>query len=211
VFSALLEIRAYYRAMRSLLCFLVFAASLLTTKPVEAAEVGNGRSFGLGFQLGEPTAFTGKVFLDRGSALDFGIGWHHSDWYRRGLPTAGPPTAGHCWDDRRGVWYDCGDHWHNWSIHLDYLWEDTLAQGSARLDWHIGLGGRMVIWDEAYYYNRYGGHNDYGFIFRVPIGLDLAFRRPDFLEIFFEIAPGMFFVPFADFNMDADIGIRFYF
>ena len=199
--SALFKILAYYPIMRSLLCFLVFAVSLLMGTPAFASEVGNSRSFGLGFQFGNPTAFTGKVFLDRGSALDFGIGWHSADWYRRGQ----------CWDDRRGVWYDCRDHRHNWSIHFDYLWEDTLAQGSARLDWHIGLGGRVVIWDEAYYYNRYGGHNDYGFIFRIPIGLDLTFRRPDFLEIFFEIAPGMFFVPFADFNMDADIGIRFYF
>ncbi len=207
--------------MRSLLCFLVFAVSLLIGKPTGgtpawgtpafATEVGNTRGFGLGFQFGNPMAFTGKVFLNRGNALDFGIGWHSADWYRRGLQTAGPQTAGQCWDDRRGVWYDCRNYRHNWSIHVDYLWEDALAQGSARLDWHVGMGGRVVIWNEAYYYNRYGGHEDYGFIFRIPIGLDLAFRRPDFLEIFFEIVPGMFFVPFADFNMDADIGLRFYF
>ena len=178
-------------------------AILLFSTTAQATEVGNSRGFGLGFQLGSPSGFTGKAFLDRGSAIDFGIGWHGYGWYRRGR----------CWDDRRDVWYACDPGWRyrNWSIHLDYLWEDVLAQGSARLDWHIGVGGRLIVWDDDYYYDRYGEHDDFGLIARMPLGLDLTFRRPDFLEVFFEIAPGLFVVPFVDFNMDAVIGVRFYF
>jgi len=41
--------------------------------------------------------------------------------------------------------------------------------------------------------------------------LDLAFARPDFLEIFLEIAPAVYVVPAAFFAFDGGLGARAYF
>jgi hypothetical protein len=155
-----------------------------------ATEVGNGRTFGLGFQLGDPTALIGKVFVGGGNALDFGLGFGGFGYNR-------------C-RDSFGHWYYCGDTYgRDWSIHADYLWEDNLAhQSQVRLDWHIGAGARMEFWN--------GGGN-LALIARMPLGLDLTFARPSFLEIFFEIAPGIMIVPPVYFDLDAALGVRFYF
>jgi hypothetical protein len=157
-----------------------------------ATEVGSGRNFGLGFQLGDPTALIGKVFIGRGNAIDFGLGF--GGWgYNR------------C-RDSAGHWYYCGDRYgRDWSLHGDYLWEDNLArQGQVKLDWHIGAGARMEFWDAFD-----GGR--VSLIARMPVGLDLTFARPSFLEVFFEIAPGLMIVPPLFFDLDAALGVRFYF
>jgi hypothetical protein len=156
-----------------------------------ATEVGNGRNFGLGFQLGDPTALIGKVFIGRGNAIDFGLGlggWGYS----------------RC-RDRNNNWYYCGDRYgHDFSIHGDYLWQDNLVHQQAKLDWHIGAGARMIFWDAFD-----GGR--VALIGRMPIGLDLTFQRPSFLEVFFEVAPGIMVVPPLYFDIDAALGVRFYF
>jgi hypothetical protein len=186
--------------MKRLLTGLVFV--LLLAAPASATEIGSYRSFGLGLQLGSPTGFTGKAFLDRASAIDFGLGWRGYGWHHD-----------QCWDDKHHYTYDCGYGWnrHNWTVHLDYLWENPITQGSTRLDWHIGLGGRLIFWEDGWYYDHYGEHHDVGAIIRMPLGLDLTFQRPSFLELFFEIAPGLLVIPDVDLDIDADIGIRFYF
>jgi hypothetical protein len=45
----------------------------------------------------------------------------------------------------------------------------------------------------------------------MPLGLDLGFRKPDFLEVFVEIAPAMYIVPGLDLDIEAFLGVRFYF
>jgi len=44
---------------------------------------------------------------------------------------------------------------------------------------------------------------------RMPVGLDLMFNNPNFVEIFFELAPALY-IPFG-FNIEAGLGARFYF
>lgn len=154
-----------------------------------ATEVGSGRNFGLGFQLGEPTAFIGKVFVGNSNAVDFGLGFEGYGYGRCHTPNGG--------------WYDC-NRYRDISIHADFLWQDNLVRSQAKLDWHIGGGARMVFW-------RYAGASDVGLFARVPIGLDLSFQRPSFLEVFFEVDPGLWLVPFADIDLDAALGVRFYF
>jgi hypothetical protein len=155
------------------------------------AQVGHGRNFGLGFQLGDPSALIGKVFVGSGNAFDFGLGF--GGWgYNR------------C-RDSHGTWYYCGDRYgRDWSIHADYLWQDNLVHQQAKLDWHIGGGARMIFWD------TFDG-GDLALIARMPIGLDLSFQRPNFIEVFFEIAPGIMIVPPLRPDLDAALGIRFFF
>jgi hypothetical protein len=155
----------------------------------EATEVGYGRNFGLGFQIGNPTGFVGKYWVDRTNAWDFGIGFdgYYAQW---------------CTNENRGV---CDGRF---TVHADYLWQSNIVKGSAQLDWHIGAGARVNIW-------QHSGGNYVALGGRMPVGLDLMFNRPSFLEVFFEIAPLIYVGPgvgrFLWFSFDGNLGVRFFF
>jgi hypothetical protein len=177
------------RLMHKIVLSLTLVAGAVAT--AQATEVGAGRNFGLGFEIGDPTGFTGKAFVGRGNAIDFGLAF-------------GGYGYGRC-RNAHGDWVYCDDrgYGHDWSIYGDYLWQDNLVHGEAKLDWHIGAGARIIFWNA--FNDRY-----VGLIARMPLGLDLTFRRPDFLEVFFEIAPGIV-LTHPDFDLDADLGVRFFF
>ena len=155
-----------------------------------ATEVGTARTFGLGVQLFDPTALIGKAFLDRNDAVDFGVGF----W-----------GYGRCVDNNGNVYY-CDNTYHYFSFHFDYLYEEPIVDSVVRLDWHVGVGGRIAYWNHVNNTNR-----DLGLFARVPIGLDLAFRRPRWLEVYLEIAPGLWVYPPIDFDIDVGLGARAYF
>jgi hypothetical protein len=161
------------------------------TGTAAATEVGNSRRIGIGFQIIDPTAIIGKLFIGRGNAIDAGLGFGGVGYVR----CRGPNNA----------YRYCDNIGSFWSIHADYLWEDTLVhEGNLKLDWHIGVGGR-IIFDNT---------SDRGYvdlIARMPLGLDFTFARPSFLEAFVEIAPGLVIVPPLWFDIDAALGVRFYF
>ena len=46
---------------------------------------------------------------------------------------------------------------------------------------------------------------------RAPIGLDLMFNNPGFIEVFFEIAFVFYVVPGFGFGLEGGLGVRFYF
>ena len=155
-----------------------------------ATEVGTSRPFGLGVQLFEPTAIIGKLFLDRNDALDFGLGfWGYGRCYNNDGP------------------YACTNGNQYFSVHFDYLYEEPIVDTVVRLDWHVGAGGRMAF---NSYYNDNGRH-DVALFARVPIGLDLSFRRPRWLETYLEIAPGLWILPPLAFDIDVGLGVRAYF
>jgi hypothetical protein len=155
-----------------------------------ATEVGTARTFGLGVQLFEPTALIGKLFLDRNDALDFGVGfWGYGRCYNNNGP------------------YTCYNGNQYFSIHFDYLYEESIVDTAVRLDWHVGAGGRMAF---DSYYNGDGRH-DAALFARVPIGLDLGFRRPRWLEVYLEVAPGLWIYPPLAFDIDVGLGARAYF
>jgi hypothetical protein len=169
-----------------------FFAVLLVTQAasVHATEVGTSRTFGLGVQLFDPTALIGKAFLDRNNALDFGVGF----W-----------GYGRCVDANGNVYY-CDNSARYFSFHFDYLYEEPIVDSVVRLDWHVGVGGRMAFWNHARYVDR-----ELGLFARVPVGLDLGFRRPRWLEVYLEIAPGLWIYPPLDFDIDVGLGARAYF
>jgi len=61
------------------------------------------------------------------------------------------------------------------------------------------------------YYRDSHGYHDFALFARVPAGLDLAFRRPRWLEVYLEIAPGLWVYPPLHFDIDVGLGVRAYF
>lgn len=170
---------------------LMFAALLLSAlaAPALATEVGRGRDMGVGFSVGDPTGIVGKIHLGPENALDAGLSLY-SAW------------GGRCRDgnDYRG----CGGYQHI-SFNMDYLWQYNLLQSTARLDWHIGPGGRIWLWsgDEA--------ADDFGLAARMPVGIDFMPANPNLLEVYLEFVPTLHVVPFMGFYVGAALGVRFYF
>ena len=163
-----------------------------------ATEVGNQRTFGLGFALGDPNSLVGKVFVGAGRAIDFGIGF-------RGY---GYGYGNGCWDGKRYV--GCGDGgYHQTGIHADYLWQDNLINAKVTLDWHIGAGARLWRFDSGRYVDN--GNGTVGLAARMPVGLDLTFEKPSFLETYVEVAPSFYVIPGGYFTTEVAIGARFYF
>jgi hypothetical protein len=152
-------------------------------------EVGYGRTFGLGFMIGDPTGLSGKLWVARTNAIDFGVGfWGYGpdNCAGRGLPC-----------DRFG--------YHAGTLNADYLWQSNIVRGRAQLDWHIGAGARaLFIGDPC-------GSGCWDVGVRGPIGLDLTFTQPSFLEVFLELAPAFYLVPGAFFAMEGGLGVRGYF
>lgn len=165
-------------------------ATLLFAGAAQATEVARGRNFGLGVAVGGPTSLVGKYYFSDQGALDFGVAF-------------GPRWG-----------YRCRDVWDRWcdgygyrrlGFNVDYLWQDTLIKSSAKLDWHIGGGARVWAWDDYYH------DSQLALAARMPLGIDITFPRPSFLEIFLEIAPGLFVVPVVDLDVEGYLGARFYF
>ncbi len=157
-----------------------------------ATEVGNGRDFGLGFALGRPSSLVGKVFLGGENALDFGLGFSS--------------FGSNCWD-RDGDRY-CDNRWrfNHITANVDYLWQDEIVRGTgAKLDWHIGVGGRIWLYEDGY-------NDGLALAARMPVGLDLTFPKPDFLEVYLELAPALYVFPSVGLDLvEAQLGVRFYF
>ena len=163
-----------------------------------ATEVGNQRTFGLGFALGSPSSLVGKVFVGAGRAIDFGVSFAG---YGYGY------SRGGCWDGRKYV--NCRGDYDQLGLHADYLWQENLVHGQVTLDWHIGAGARMWILDQRNYADD--GDGTVALAARMPVGLDLMFHKPSFLELFFEIAPSIYIIPGTNFDIEAALGARFYF
>ena len=176
---------------RVILSSVLLACIATVPRSARATEVGSSRPFGLGVQLFEPTALIGKLFLDRNNALDFGVGF----WsYGRCYNSDGP--------------YYCDHTNQSFSVHFDYLYEETLLQAApVKLDWHAGAGGRTLF----HGYADGNGTHDVAFFARVPLGLDVTFRRPSWLEAYLEVGPGLWFFPTLTFDIDVGLGVRAYF
>jgi hypothetical protein len=175
--------------IRTIVLSTVLAAGMTST--AEATEVARSRNLGLGVALGGPTSLVGKYYIGPEGALDFGLAF-------------GPRWG-----------YRCRDAWDRWcdgygyrrmGLNADYLWQDMLVRGSAQLDWHIGAGARVWFWDDYY-----GRDDTVAVAARMPLGLDLTFTRPSFLEVFLELAPGLFIAPGLGWDVEGYVGVRFYF
>lgn len=173
--------------MKRWIVLLGVGLALLGLSPEAAAtEVGRGRNFGLGVAFGSPTSLVAKYFLSRENALDFGLGfWRY----------------GNCPGNDNRPFCDTYRPFSLVSFNMDYLWQEPIVAGAtASLDWHIGAGGRIWV-----------GGGDFALAARMPVGLDLGFRKPSFLEVFLELAPAVYIVPGVYLDLEAFLGVRFYF
>jgi hypothetical protein len=168
-----------------------FLAITCTGRTAEATEVGYNRKFGLGFMIGNPTGLVGKYWLSTINALDFGVGFYGYGWGFRGCD-----AQGRCW----------GGGYGHLTLNVDYLWQSNLVKSTAQLDWHVGAGGRVDFFGDQY-------SSAFAVGVRGPIGLDLMFSNPSFLELFFEIAPVLYFapIPVAGLGFEGGLGVRLYF
>ena len=180
--------------MKRLILFAVTSLFIQTlgVAGAQATEVGGSRPFGLGFQIGEPTAITAKIFAGGANAFDFGLGF--GGFY------------GWC-NDAKGNSYRCGGLHGNISVHADYLYQENIVNMTNRLDWYAGFGGRVATWG----YGSGSYNRDLLLLGRVPLGLAVTFRRPSFLEVYLEIAPAIVVFPPLDFTVDVGLGVRAYF
>ncbi len=147
------------------------------------------KKFGVGLELGEPTGITGKLFVSRNQAIDFGIG----DLYHN--------------------YYVGGEGLH---LYLDYLWHPVvLTKAEAfELPLYIGVGGRF--WNFDYSCDRNGICSSADlFGIRVPVGISFDFNNVP-LDIFLQLVPTLdFYRNYTSrsvyLDIDFSFGIRFWF
>jgi hypothetical protein len=182
---------------------LAFLAAGVTTAEARPRPAGHhhrsnfeaNKTFGLGIMLGAPTGLSGKYFVSKDTAIDFGLGTIYG--YR----------------DR-----------HAFHLHADFLWHplSLVSAPAFELPLYLGIGGRFLDGDRCYHYDRDGfcdlASNDYSAIgVRAPIGISFDLNNAP-LDIFVEIAFVLDFVvshPDGEgdlfFDIDGAIGIRYYF
>jgi hypothetical protein len=88
------------------------------------------------------------------------------------------------------------------NLHVDYLLHDFSYLSSYRgnMPFYYGIGGRL----------KFQSKKDNRFGIRIPLGAAYHFPKAP-LDIFFEIAPIIDFVPETDLDFNIGIGARFYF
>lgn len=141
------------------------------------------RGFGLGIILGEPTGISLKGWQGRSTAFDGAFAWSFagSDFFQ---------------------------------IHGDYLSHNfsLLKVEKGKLPFYYGIGGRVKFFDDGN--NRGRRDNDNSdktrIGVRVPLGLAYLFERTA-LDIFLEVVPILDLIPETEIDLNAAIGIRYFF
>jgi hypothetical protein len=103
---------------------------------------------------------------------------------------------------------DAGTAWSftdypSFHLHADYLWHkfDLIPVGKGELPLYFGLGNRLKI---------SSGDDDSEFGIRFPVGWAYIFAEGRF-DTFMEIVPVMDLFPATELNLNAAIGIRYFF
>lgn len=95
-----------------------------------------------------------------------------------------------------GIAWSMDDYLH---IHCDYWVKISRLDRSIYSFW--GFGAKLIIHSQK--------NEKLGMGIRIPLGLRFFISRK--VEIFTELVPGMKVIPETKFDIDAGIGIRFYF
>lgn len=136
---------------------------------------------GLGVIVGEPTGLSLKYWLSDDRAFDAAVAWSFSE------------------ND-------------SFQFHADYLIHNfdliDPREVSGKLPVYYGLGGRLKLKNDN---NGKGRNDDEALLgLRIPLGITYLFADAP-LDIFLEVVPILDIVPETDVDINAAIGIRFYF
>ena len=139
----------------------------------------NGKGFGVGVIIGEPTGISFKNWISNRHAIDAAAAWSFSG------------------DDE-------------FQFHMDYLFHNYdlvhAEDMGGRLPVYFGVGGRAKFEEDS---GR--RHNDDTIVgVRLPLGIAYIASGPP-LDFFVEIVPTLDVAPDTDFELNAGIGMRFYF
>jgi hypothetical protein len=149
------------------------------------AHAGPGGNFGLGIILGAPTALTGKYYMGREEAIDFGLAFDFDDYI---------------------LLY--GDY----LAHFPGGFGRS-SQFVSELVPYIGIGPVLVLdADDRRRNDKYfaDSDDDFGLGVRIPLGIEwMAPRFP--LGIALEIVPGMIVIPGTDAFIQGGVAFRYYF
>jgi hypothetical protein len=143
---------------------------------------GQTSGFGLGIIVGEPTGFSGKLWISGTSAFDAAIGWSFVDTSTQ---------ANQSFNAQKPLL----------QFHLDYLFhiQDPFKVPAGRFFAYLGAGGRIEILNPGVSVG-----------IRIPFGL-LYFPPGVPLDIFLEIVPVMEVIPATVFTGNGGLGVRWFF
>ncbi len=179
---------------------------LVLTFSVSALCAQGKEKFGMGFQLGSPTALNFKYWLDGSHALDFalGSGYGHGGYGDSRCNGRGyyNDNTHYCNDQYDRYDYYGHNGWEGLHFHADYLIHNfSVFHTSERLALYYGPGFSL---------DTYGGNNNFFAGLRGMFGIDWMPRAIPF-DFFFELGPHLNVIPFFDLGFDAGIGARFWF
>jgi hypothetical protein len=148
---------------------LFLAAALILT--ITGAVNAQGKGFGLGVVLGEPTGIAGKYWTSYDNAISFGLGYSFVSKNSRV------------------------------NLHVDYLFHNNeKIQAPEKLVLFYGVGARIKSVENS----------DNSFGMRGVVGIDWFIRNAP-IDVFVEVAPVFKLIPQTGVDLDAGIGIRFFF
>ena len=96
----------------------------------------------------------------------------------------------------------------SFQLHGDYLFHDYQLSNSDQWPVYYGVGALLRFKHDE---GRHHDDNETIFGLRVPIGMSYLFEKDTPFEFFFEVAPILEVAPDIDLDVNASIGIRFYF
>lgn len=148
---------------------------------------------GVGLQLGDPAAFTAKLWLTNENALQFFAGWHYVRRYYTNHYYYGAPTFAVDWVHQFGRFGP--------------------AHKKVSFGVHLGVGGSLDWIPNRCYVNAFGREFCDGPLatVRMPVALNIYFQKIR-LEPYAELMPGIGFIPFPFFfTLYGGVGVRYYF
>ncbi len=133
-----------------------FSATIMTTMlliaaafatPAQAQDVGNGKNFGIGLELGSPSGLTGKYYLNPKNAIQATLGLGFTDGNFMNIAV-------------------------DYLFHFNLL-----QKSDFRLDFYVGLGAYLWYWFDNNEGSGNDDKDAWGLGLRIPIGLSLPFKK----------------------------------
>jgi len=160
-------------------------AALLTFSIVAlgTAHAEPKKGLGIGIVIGEPTGLSLKKWISNDRAIDGGLAWSFSE------------------NDSMQLHAD-------YLIHRFDLFSSRGAKGKLAL--YYGLGARIKLKEGNDEKDKKKNDDDVLVGVRVPLGITYLLTG-DPIDLFAEIVPVLSVIPDTGFDLNASVGIRFYF